>query len=1122
MRAASKAPKPQADLVPGPLPASSEGQGSETQTRTAALAGRLAAFIEKSETALALVVASSERRAEEIGLALRCFAPDVETLVLPPWDTLPYDRASPSRACMGRRVAVLQRLASPPRGKRVVVTSPDAVMQKLGVIDEAFDLGCGMVLDRAALESFAKRTGYHLDEQVDEPGDIALHGQVIDVFPAEDNQPIRIKLGDDGTIEDLQTFDVATQRSDAAIKTLRLFPASELVLPEGDVREPGQEQRLPAFRTDLQPLFAVLPGAALLAETNALAACKRFTDRAEDAYKTRCSFAGPQEIVPPRPDHLYLTKTDLDAAVANRDPIKLDLKGLQPTPNFAIEKDAARAFKAFLLAAMKDGARVAIVGLRRERELLTRMLKRFKLVPDAIESWRAALDAKPGAILILEADLESGFVDSVRKLVVITGSDVFGARVASTDVDREMIGVKIAPQPGDVVVHEDHGVAILDGLEEIAIEDGIHEVVRLAFHGAAKLLVPTEDLDRIWRYGSEPDAVTLDRLHTDSWNKRRVKINAFVEEAAERLVDLAAERANTKTMPLKPDVGDYARFAARFPFPETADQAAAIKAVLDDLASGTPMNRLICGDVGYGKTEVALRAAAAVALCGKQVALIAPTTVLARQHALSFERRFAGTNIEIVHLSRLVSSGEAKAAKKQLASGKASIVIGTQMVTADDVDCSDLALVIVDEEHRFGTDAKEALRALAPHHLALSATPIPRTLQGALVGVQDVSIIAAPPARRRPVRTFQSPFDQAAAATALFREKRRGGQSFVVVPRVEDIEPTRAMLATIAPGSKIDIAHGALAAEDVDEAMVRFADGGSDILLATTLIENGLDVPRANTILIWGADRFGLAQLHQLRGRVGRGRVQGTAYLFTPDDKALSHITAERLAALVAADRLGAGFILSARDLDLRGGGDLVGKEQAGHMKLIGASLYQHLLGRAVRTRKDEAVAERRLPELKIEGIAAIPATYVPDEALRLELYARLAHLHTVDAIEAFGEELVDRFGDMPLEAERLLARRRTVLLAQDAGVATVTIGPVATALSFVPQAAIRLEHRDVGHDAVWKDERLIIDAEGGTADTRLAAIENLLRDLGGEQTASEHGLKPRPARRDIHAAATG
>jgi transcription-repair coupling factor (superfamily II helicase) len=305
------------------------------------------------------------------------------------------------------------------------------------------------------------------------------------------------------------------------------------------------------------------------------------------------------------------------------------------------------------------------------------------------------------------------------------------------------------------------------------------------------------------------------------------------------------------------------------------------------------------------------------------------------------------------------------------------------------------------------------------------------------------------------------------------------------------------MLKAIAPGFKIDIAHGALAAEEVDEAMVRFADGGSDILLATTLIENGLDVPRANTILIWGADRFGLAQLHQLRGRVGRGRVQGTAYLFTPDDKELSHITAERLAALVAADRLGAGFILSARDLDLRGGGDLVGKEQAGHMKLIGASLYQHLLGRAVGARKDDDPVERRLPELKVDGIASIPATYVPDEALRIELYARLAHLEAVDAIEAFGEELVDRFGDMPVETERLLTRRRIVVLAREAGVGTLTVGPLATALAFVPEATARAKAHPLGDGVTWKDGRLIIDAGGGTADARLAGLEALLRDLG-------------------------
>lgn len=1094
MRAVSKEQKSRHDLAPGPMPGANETGGAEIRARPAATAARLAAAINSAEVGLVLVVAASERRAEEIGLAMRTFAPDVETLVVPPWDTLPYDRASPSRACMGRRVAVLQRLKSGSQAKRLVVTSPDAVMQKVGVITDVFELERGAKLDREALERFAKRTGYFFDEQVDEPGDIALQGWVVDVFPADSDGPVRIKLSEDGSIDELRTFDVASQRSDAALDRLCLVPASELVLPEDQARDFGAEQRLPAFRSDLQPLFALLPDAALVVESGALPACAHFADRVVDAYETRRSFVTSKEFAPPQPDHLYLTRDDLDESLTQHQRLELDLGALEPTPTFTIEKDAARAFSAFVKMATKDGMRVVVAGLERERDLLRRILKRYKLALEAAEGWSAALQAEPGAILMVNADLEFGFLDRLQNLAVVTGADVFGARVAATATGPEGIDAKTTPQPGDVVVHEDHGVAILSGLEEVAIAGGKHELVRLRFHSDSKLLVPTCELDRIWRYGSEPDAVTLDRLHTDSWNKRRVKINAFVEEAAARLIALAEERAQCQTEPLKPVAADYARFAARFPFPETADQSAAIQAVLDDLASGTPMNRLICGDVGFGKTEVALRAAAAVALCGKQVALVAPTTVLARQHVLTFERRFAGSGIEVVHLSRLVSSGDAKAAKKQLASGKAGIVIGTQMVTASDVGFSDLALVIVDEEHRFGTSAKENLRSLAPHHLALSATPIPRTLQGALVGVQDVSIIAAPPARRRPVRTFQSPYDTATAATALMREKRRGGQSFVVVPRIEDIESTRTMLAAVTPDLTVEIAHGGLLAEEVDEAMVRFADGGCDVLLATTLIENGLDVPGANTILLWGADRLGLAQLHQLRGRVGRGRVQGSAYLFTPNE--LSNATAERLAALVAAERLGAGFALSARDLDLRGGGDLVGEEQAGHMKLIGASLYQHLLGRAVRSQRGEPAMKRRPPELKLEGVASIPAAYVPDEALRLELHARLAHFEEPDEVDAFREELVDRFGDLPPETERLLARRRIAILAEAAGVTSVVIGPLATALSFAPRAFDVVKGEGVDRYGRWNDERLIIDAHDGTMDDSMATLGGILSRL--------------------------
>ena len=608
----------------------------------------------------------------------------------------------------------------------------------------------------------------------------------------------------------------------------------------------------------------------------------------------------------------------------------------------------------------------------------------------------------------------------------------------------------------------------------------ISDTLRLEYHGGAVLLAPIDEIGRIWRYGAEEDAVTLDRLKGDGWSKRRAEVSRQIDADAAALVEQARVREQARTEPVMPPAAELARFAARFAYPETRDQKAAIAALLDDLASGRPMNRLVCGDVGFGKTEVALRAAAAVALAGRQVALAAPTTVLARQHAEAFTRRFAGTGVKVAQLSRLVDGAEAKAVKSGLASGEIGVVIGTHGLASDAVSFKDLALVIMDEEQKFGAKHKAALADKAPHLLAMTATPIPRTLQAAMVGVQDVSIIASPPARRRPVRTFLSPFDPATLRTALMREKRRGGQSFVVAPRISDLEGLAARLAEVAPELTVRMAHGELPAEEVDEVMVDFAGGRGDVLLATNIIESGLDVPRANTMLIWRADRFGLAQLHQLRGRVGRGRVQGVAYLLTDPEEALADATRTRLETLAAFDRLGAGLAIASHDLDQRGGGDLVGEAQAGHMKLIGAQLYHRLMTRAVRAARGETDGLERTPELHLADEASLPEDYIPDAVVRINLYARLGRLETLDEVDAFEEELADRFGDLPAAAAALLARARLSLVAARAGARKVSSGPSALAIDFEPGAdllALRDRLDDAPH-AAWRKERLVVTTE--------------------------------------------
>jgi transcription-repair coupling factor (superfamily II helicase) len=623
-------------------------------------------------------------------------------------------------------------------------------------------------------------------------------------------------------------------------------------------------------------------------------------------------------------------------------------------------------------------------------------------------------------------------------------------------------------------------------------------VIRLDYANDATLMVPADEMGKVWRYGSAADAVSLDRLDTEAWEKRRTEVEAEVAESAGRLVAVVRERQAREAPKLVPPRAAYERFVARFPFSETADQLNAVEATLKDLASGRPMNRLVCGDVGFGKTEVALRAAAAAALAGKQVAVVAPTTVLVRQHVKTFERRFAGLGIKVAHLSRLVTPAEAREVKKGLADGSVRVVIGTHALVGKDVGFAELGLVVIDEEQRFGAAHKAKLQGLSEgvHVLTLTATPIPRTLQAALVGLQDISVIATPPAQRQPIRTFVVPFDEVTIREALLRERGRGGQSFVVCPRVEDIEPMSARLRELVPELQVLVAHGQMPVGEIDDAMVRFADGEGDVLLATNIIESGLDVPCANTMLVWRADRFGLSQLHQLRGRVGRGRVRGIAYLLTDPGQKLPKATRKRLQTLESLDRLGAGFAISARDLDQRGAGDLLGDEQAGHLKLIGVGLYQHLMQRAMMLARGETPPDEWEPELNLGSTGTIPPDYVPEPEVRINLYARLAQVADEDEVGTVADEIEDRFGPPPPSVERLLLIARIQRQCRPANVARVDAGPQAIAITFRADrqddpSVTRAVEASKGALA-WREDRLVWSKSGDDEGERLHNVSAL------------------------------
>jgi transcription-repair coupling factor (superfamily II helicase) len=979
-----------------------------------------------------LFAAADEPRAAGVAHALARASPDAAVLFCPGSDALPGDDAPASPANVGPRLAALRRLrtllSNDKRTQIALVTTGEALARSYAA-PAAFDVEPPRVdrdgpVDLRALFDELVGIGYVADDRVDEPGDVALRGAVLDVFPADAERPLRVEA-EDGRITQLRCFD----------------PVTQLTIGDEDGREIGRVAE-PELAGAGVTLLDHLPRARVAITPPAEDRRRRFLVLATDAARRR----------PKRAVRDAVTPAAWEKALADHPTLDLCRVG-DPAPRFVEDHAPARAFGAAVRAAADAGERVALLGSERDLRFLTRRTAAaLKQTPQAVRSWAEVLSAEPGTVVTLAMPAERGF--RREGVLAVAAADLLGSRAERCDSAQGAGGAASFAlgeiRIGDVIVHEDHGIGIVAGLAAMPAgeggEDG--EAIQLRYAGDTHRLVPTDEADRIWRYGADADAVTLDKLDGSSWQKRRSEIEAAVAQSARALTELAADRAKRDAAVLKPPTAAYERFAASFAYTETPDQARAIAAVLADLASGKPMERLVVGDVGYGKTEVALRAAAAAALGGKQVAVAAPTTVLARQHIETFTERFEGTGVTVAGLSRLSTAAGKKHVRAGLADGSIRVVVGTAAVAAKGISYADLGLVIIDEEQRFGAADKARLRDLsAGHVLTLSATPIPRTLQNALIGLQQLSVIATPPARRQPIRTQVGPFVAETVRTALLRETGRGGQSFVVVPRIEDMASLAAQLHKLVPELELLEAHGKMPAADIDETMVRFGSGDGDVLLATNIIEAGLDVPRANTMVIWRADRFGLSQLHQLRGRVGRGSRRGQVLLLTDPEHEIAPRTLKRLRTLEAFDRLGAGFQVAGRDLDLRGAGELLGEAQAGHTKLIGIDLYQHLLESAVRAARGEDV-ERWVPELHLGIKGCLPHDWIPDEELRVTLYARLSRLSDAHDIDAFADELDDRFGTLPLPASALLAVARIRAAARAARIAQIDAGPAAIALT--------------------------------------------------------------------------
>ncbi|MBM3927009.1 MAG: DEAD/DEAH box helicase [Sphingomonadales bacterium] len=992
-----------------------------------------------------MFVARDHGRADAVATLVRAFAPSRTVILYPASDALPGETAGASAANIGARVSALHRLHQCSATAAPIVIMPVAATLERVAPADAFaaeppHLTISQPIDGEEFRTLAESIGYRDDDRVDEPGEYAVRGRAIDVYPVDAAGPVRLTIDDDGRIAGIDRYDALTQRSIERCERVAI----------GRADEPIAERSVTILDHLPDAMVMLDPGVADRRERLATLAGETIRDKV-------------------RP----VTAQEWDAALATRAVATVDADDAPPPPRFVERKDPTAAFARFAKAALAEGPLV-IVGVERDlRFLKPRLARRLKVeVTDAPE-WSKVARAKAGRVLALSAALPRGFV--AGRVTVVAAADLLGGRAGRDDHAADGLAALSVGEVaiGDLVVHERYGIGRVLGLDQLADGD---EGIALEYARGGRRVVALAEADRLWRYGADGHAVTLDSLDGSSWDKRRAEIDRAIAESARALAAVAEERAAQTTEPVVPDAAAYEKFAAAFPFTETPDQARAIAAIRDDLASGKPMDRLVVGDVGYGKTEVALRAAAMVALAGRQVAIAAPTTVLVRQHLDTFRKRFADTGIEVASLSRLSSPAEAKRVKAGLADGSIRIVVGTAAVAGKGVRFADLVLVAIDEEQRFGAAQKAKLRDLgAGHSLLLSATPIPRTLQNALIGLQAVSVIATPPARRQPIRTVVAPFDDTTVRAALLREEARGGQSFVVVPRIEDIAPLEERLRRLVPELGLVVAHGKLPAAQIDDVMTGFAAGDGSVLLATNIIEAGLDVPRANTMIVHRADRFGLSQLHQLRGRVGRGGRRGQILLTTQDGTAIADRTLKRLQTLQAFDRLGAGFAISACDLDMRGAGDLLGEEQAGHMKLIGLDLYQHLLTQALRTARREA-AQSPLPDLTLGTTGHLPEAWIPESSVRLSLYMRLVRIARTADLDAFEEELEDRFGALPPPAARLIDWMRVRLLAQSAGVAAIAGGPAAIAFTPVDRSVDWSAAGLVAKDGRWIDATAIDD----------------------------------------------
>jgi len=1102
---------------------------------------------------------SAQRLEEEIGF----FAEELPVLHLPDWEILPYDTFSPHQDIISQRLFTFSQLPLIKHGLLIVPistllhkTAPKDFLQANSLVIDK-----GQTIDVATLRTQLESAGYSCVDNVYEHGEFALRGAIFDIFPMGEDQPFRIELFDD-EVETLRTFDPDTQRTADKIEQIRVLPAKEYPLHKEGQRQfrqnwyeffetdpkssslytdvsqgippAGIEYYLPLFFGELSNLFDFLPESSLIIHDGDIEqAAKQFRNDVELRYEDR-----RHDIRRPlvAPKHLFINPEELFSALnqfprvqwySEKAPDRAGSEQYSTTDIGDISINAQAAEPLTLLKAFLDQTLISpkarilfCTESAGRREAVRELLQRIQIRPTELESWSDFITSDD-AINIAIAPLDKGLVvcdeTNTPELILISENQLFGQRIMqrrrrsknkgnAENIIRDLTELK----EGSPVVHLDHGIGRYLGLQTLEIDNQVNEFLMLEYAGESKLYVPVSSLHLISRYGGDSEGgPALHKLGTEKWATAKRKAQEKIRDTAAELLDVYARREARVGFKFgKPDQ-DYQRFAAAFPFEETPDQQTAIEAVIGDMTSRKPMDRLVCGDVGFGKTEVAMRAAFIAVQSGKQVAILVPTTLLAQQHYENFKDRFADWPVQVEVLSRFKSAKDTQIALDKMREGKADIVIGTHKLLQKDIVFHELGLLMIDEEHRFGVQQKERIKSLRSEVdiLTLTATPIPRTLNMAMASVRDLSIIATPPAKRLSVKTFVRQYDKPTVKEALLREILRGGQVYYLHNEVKSIEKSGREISELIPEARVGIAHGQMTERELESVMKDFYHKRINVLVCTTIIETGIDIPSANTIIIERADKFGLAQLHQLRGRVGRSHHQAYAYLLTPDGKKLSKDAIKRLDAIQSSQDLGAGFMLASHDLEIRGAGELLGEEQSGHIQGIGFSLYMEMLEQAVKSIQSGKNPNAEIPlqhgaEVNLHVPSLIPDDYLPDVNSRLTLYKRISNAQNNNELKELQVEMIDRFGLLPEQVKNLFKVTSLKLQLTPLGIQKLDAGPESGRLEFGRETSInpfRLIQIVQTRPATYK-------LEGGQAlkfietmpkiDQRLAVIERLLLDL--------------------------